>query len=310
MARTRYFPALVALAALLVLTVGPARAATTGNESTMAREIADDINHERAARGLAAIPLDGQYAAGAQRVAESNRDRPCHACHSTEHPSGEIVWWGSNHPSSGSTIWWMGSPPHRALVLAPTATKLGVGVACNGTEHDAVAWIETPASASNPPATPVATKEGTGSRCQGGATTPVTKPAAAATPAATTTTAAGGRRGTATTTAPSNQNGPSTTATAKPRRGSATTRRGADVRRSALPGNSGGGGGGRSRNTVAPRRYAMGSDVEQRFAFRAAAGTRPAPAAGGMGGTGTALLLSTFVAVLLLGRMTHRRRAS
>src|SRR4051812_27012046 len=104
----------------------PAGAAASSNEATMAREIANDINNERAARHLPAIPFDaGAYSTGAQQVAESTRDRPCHACHSTDHPSGEVVWWGSDYGSSGATIWWMGSPPHRALLLAPNATKLG-----------------------------------------------------------------------------------------------------------------------------------------------------------------------------------------
>ena len=291
--RWRYFPALVALAALIVLPVGTARAATTANESTMAREIAQDINQERAARGLAAIPFDaGAYSTGAQRVAERNRDQPCHACHSSDHPSGEVVWWGSDYGSSGATIWWMGSPPHRSLLLAPNATKLGVGVACNGAAHDAVAWIETAAGDPSQPQNPIVTKSGTGTRCGGKTSTPVPSPQGTAPTTATTA-----RRAAAV-----------TTTTARP--ASATTRTTAARRR--------------TTTTAASRRIfaaaaapptpppelqqvgAVASRPETALAFRPTAGSRPVVASG-FGAMGTVVLLGVFVGVLGLGRATHRR---
>lgn len=311
----RSLVALAVAALALTIPVGRARAAASANESTMAREIANDINRERAARGLAAIPFDaGAYSSGAQRVAESNRDRPCHACHSTDHPSGEIVWWGSDYPSSAPTIWWMGSPPHRALVLAPNATKLGVGVACKGTEHDAVAWIETTAAADNPPPTPVATKDGTGSRCKGGSSTPApsgsatTRPAAAASPGATPTTAAAKRSAVA-------GAGPATTVGAG--RTSTTTGRTtttkkptkAAVRRDAVAAAFAGGGGASSSGDA---RSALEPSIRLDPATGrviAASSRRVAAGGGGVGGLGSALLLAAFVGALVVGRFTHRTQA-
>lgn len=159
-----------AVAALVVGGAAPWSAApahAAGNESQMAAEIAGHINAERAARGLSRLPVDGSYSAGAQRVAESNRERSCDACHSTTFPSGEVVYWSSGDPSGAATVWWMGSAGHRALLMAPDATRLGVGVACSGTEYQAVGWIETENPPASVPATPVVTSRSSGSRCQG-----------------------------------------------------------------------------------------------------------------------------------------------
>ena len=263
----------------------------------MAREIAQDINQERAARGLAAIPFDaGAYSAGAQRVAETNRDQPCHACHSSDHPSGEVVWWGSDYGSSGSTIWWMGSPPHRSLLLAPNATKLGVGVACNGAAHDAVAWIETSAGDSSAPQNPVVTKSGTGTRCGGKASTPVTS---APGPAPTTATTA--RRASAVTTTTARAASATTRTTAA--RGRTTTTvasRRIFATAAAQP---------PSAASASPLQSGNGdvSRTDAALAFRPTAGSRPVTAATGFGAMGTIVLLGVFVGVLALGRATHRR---
>ena len=279
--------------------MGPARAAATASESTMAREIAQDINRERAARGLAAIPFDaGAYSAGAQQVAENNRDAPCHACHSTTHPSGEVVWWGSDYGSSGSTIWWMGSPPHRSLLLAPNATKLGVGVACNGAAHDAVAWIETSAGDTNAPPNPVVTKAGTGTRCGGkpSSSTPTT-----ARPATATTTATTARRVTgAVNTTTTARAAVATTRTTAVRRTTTTvsSRRIFAAAASNVPAAP-------SDGTSAQQ--AGSAKVQAALAFQPAVGSRPAAAATGFGAIGTFVLLAVFVGVLALGRATHRR---
>ena len=169
----RLYPALAALALALassaawitVADVVPAAAAES--EGQMAAEIAAQINNERAARGLSRLPVDASYSAGAQRVAESNRARSCDACHSSDHHSGEVVYWDSGGPSGAATVWWMNSAGHRALLLAPNATRLGVGVACSGTEYQAVGWIETPAAAQGPPSTPIVTGSGSGTSCSG-----------------------------------------------------------------------------------------------------------------------------------------------
>ena len=192
--RRRHFPAVVAALALgFSAAWWPAPAAAAGNEGQMAAEMAAHINAERAARGLSRLPVDGSYAAGAQRVAESNRERSCDACHSTSFPSGEVVYWSSGDASGGATVWWMNSPGHRALLMAPDATKLGVGVACSGTEYQAVGWIETENPPSSVPASPIVTSRSSGSRCQGVA--PAAKPTTTVRPSPTTT--AAGRNATA-----------------------------------------------------------------------------------------------------------------
>ena len=160
----------VALAALVLGmgTLWPASPAdAAGNEAQMAAEVAAHINAERAARGLSRLPVDPSYSAGAQRVAESNRERSCDACHSTTFPSGEVVYWSSGDASGAATVWWMNSPGHRALLMAPDATRLGVGIACSGTEYQAVGWIETENPPASVPATPIVTSRTSGSRCSG-----------------------------------------------------------------------------------------------------------------------------------------------
>ena len=309
----RYFPSLL-LAALALLAVlarpAPARAAANSTESTMAREIANDINNERAARHLPAIPFDaGDYSTGAQRVAESNRDTPCHACHSTYHPSGEVVWWGSDYPSSGSVIWWMGSPPHRALLLAPNATKLGVGVACNGTEHDAVAWIETDSEAQAPPPQPVATQPG-GTKCNGtksGSTTNTTsksRPASTPTSAAPTSTVVTGKP----------KAKPTGTTLARVRSNAATPKRtNTSLKPPSISGanpglrQAAGAVNGARRGDLSPF---LAIDTSPRRAI-ALSSEVPRPRTGnGVGRTATAALLAAFAGALVIGRLTHRRRST
>ena len=180
--RKRHFSAVVAALALgLSAAWWPAPVAAAGNEGQMASEIAGHVNAERAARGLSRLPVDGSYSAGAQRVAESNRERSCDACHSTSYPSGEVVYWSSGDASGGATVWWMNSAEHRALLMAPDATRLGIGVACSGTEYQAVGWIETANPPSSVPASPIVTSRSSGSRCKGVA--PASKPTTTVRPA-------------------------------------------------------------------------------------------------------------------------------
>ena len=184
--RRRPFPAvLVALALGSSAAWWPAPAAAAGNEGQMAAQIAAQINAERGARGLSQLPVDGSYSGGAQRVAESNRARSCDACHSTSYPSGEVVYWSSGDASGGATVWWMNSPEHRALLMAPDATRLGIGVACSGTEYQAVGWIETANPPASAPASPIVTSRSSGSRCQGVA--PAAKPTTTVRPSPATT---------------------------------------------------------------------------------------------------------------------------
>ena len=167
MRKRSWLPGIAALALVAGVLWSPAPVAAAGNEGQMAAEIAAHINAERAARGLSRLPVDGSYSAGAQKVAESNRERSCDACHSTTFPSGEVVYWSAGDASGAATVWWMNSPGHRALLMAPDATRLGIGVACSGTEYQAVGWIETDNPPASVPAEPIVSSRSSGSRCQG-----------------------------------------------------------------------------------------------------------------------------------------------
>ena len=310
--RRRHFPLAVAVLVLGMATLWtPAPAAAAGNESQMAAEIAAQINAERAARGLSRLPVDGSYSAGAQRVAESNRERSCDACHSTTFPSGEVVYWNSGDPSGAATVWWMGSPGHRALLMAPDATRLGVGVACSGTEYQAVGWVETENPPASVPASPVVTSRTSGSRCQGVAakTTPTT---ARPSPSSTTPAAArdvsasdadSDRGETAAAQAP--RGGRRTTTTAAPgKRPRSTEEKAASPtrRRASVPAGS--------RRAVintgiapAPEEVLarqLGVELTGRSASPTAAG-------GGLGDLTPAVLVAVFAGSLLAGWATRRR---
>jgi cysteine-rich secretory family protein len=287
------------MTAFAVVAIGSpsrARASASSSEAQMAREIAADINRERAARGLSALAYDTSAAAGAQQVAEHDRDTPCHSCHSGAQPSGEVVYWAYNYPSGGATNWWMNSDPHRNQLMSPDATAIGIGVACNsdGTEFDAAGWVTVHSEPASPK-TPVVTKTTQGSRCApSGRSTPTpTTTAAAASHAATTATSA--RNGAASTTTPT------TTSAASGRRTTTTTTSRSTSLAAARDD-------GQSSPSAAPSLFSSQVALGARGSLRRAAALRAGPASGGdVGGAGTLLLVLTFTGTLAIGVIGRRR---
>jgi hypothetical protein len=196
----------------------------------------------------------------------------------------------------------MGSPPHRALLLAPNATKLGVGVACNGTEHDAVAWIETQTEAQNAPEQPVVTKAGTGTRCNGTSSQPPATSRTTTAPAVAPTTAATSRRVTTTAAGPSPTTKRSKSTTTTSGRRSAT----------AVVNSSDAGGGARQSRVAQPASVAAANPFSAAEVSRAAplllSGSQRPVRAPGLGNAWTIALVAGFIGALLLGRRTHAHR--
>jgi hypothetical protein len=178
----------------------------------------------------------------------------------------------------------MGSPPHRALLLAPNATKLGVGVACNGTEHDAVAWIETQSEAQNSSPTPVVTKSTAGSRCKG----PVSSPATTVT-----------TRAAAATTTLARNAAASTTTTSRPAIRSTTT--------SSVAVAAAATGGTPFQSTSDPPAASAALALQTASGRPIVASSRPLARSRDVGAIGTMVLLMTFVGALLVARTARPR---
>ena len=141
-------------AALLLVTVATpavradsARSAPAAPEGFTARVVAL-TNAERAAVGVPPVAGDPQLTVAAQRYAEVMAETACvgHAC-------GPVPKLGDRAVAAGDTRWgflgenvaagqptperviaaWMASPTHRAVLLNPEFTLLGVGRTTGGT---------------------------------------------------------------------------------------------------------------------------------------------------------------------------------
>jgi uncharacterized protein YkwD len=159
MLRKSPFPlVIVASALLLVITpstatastrnasVTQASAAPAASDAQLAAEVANDINAERAARGLARLGLDSGASGSAHQVAANNVASGCRACHSSAgRPAnaGEMAYSSAPGYASGSaTYWWMRSSGHRDILLDADARSLAVGVACGADGHyEAIARV-------------------------------------------------------------------------------------------------------------------------------------------------------------------------
>jgi hypothetical protein len=116
--------------------VAPA-GAVTSSEATIAGQVLDFANRERAARGLPALSVDGYASEKAQQHAEYMRSRGS-LSHRTDLSS---VY--ANYPTAGQNVGqtpdgsgdlhrlWMGSSTHRRNILQPGFDATGVGVACD-----------------------------------------------------------------------------------------------------------------------------------------------------------------------------------
>lgn len=119
------FPGLV-LGLSLVLILGFQAAALAADEGTLV----DLVNQERQANGLAPLSYSPDLNNGASLQAQENAACQC-ASHGGQHyASAENV---AVSPSASDAFQqWLGSSPHRANMLNPSYTQLGVGYAIGG----------------------------------------------------------------------------------------------------------------------------------------------------------------------------------
>lgn len=109
----------------LVLTPGVAAGV---NDEAVGRQLLNELNAERAARGVAGLGWDGAVAAASSSWAgQIHREGVLR--HSGA-PRAEIIGTGAR--TGQITRAWMSSPPHRRLLLDPNMRVAGVGVSCDG----------------------------------------------------------------------------------------------------------------------------------------------------------------------------------
>lgn len=101
-------------------------------DPTCASDVLTCVNEARAANGIAPLAanptLDGAAQSCADRMAASGQ-----MTHSTDHPAG-FSWWGENIAQgygSAAAVFagWMGSEGHRANILNPAYSQMGIGYA-------------------------------------------------------------------------------------------------------------------------------------------------------------------------------------
>ena len=112
---------------------------------SVSREVANRINALRVQHGLRPLTLDGrlEQAGRAQSSAMMSRrvlshgnpdgrtrlTRLCARMHART--IGETIGWiryrSPGKQAAGIVRWWMRSPPHRAVLMSPTFTRIGVG---------------------------------------------------------------------------------------------------------------------------------------------------------------------------------------
>jgi uncharacterized protein YkwD len=146
--------------------IHPGTAGAQGAEPALSRQIHAELNAERTARGLPALPFDGGAAASstafAQRLHSAGR-----LSHSGS-AQAEIVGAGSR--TGQVTDAWMRSANHRRFVVDPNLASVGVGVSCDGagrmwvvaqfTRHDPQRLAPRSSAAS-----PRAVRAGSGGTC-------------------------------------------------------------------------------------------------------------------------------------------------
>ena len=114
-------------AGLAVSPVTPADAAMSSQESTLAGEFLQQLNAERAARGIAPLIQDSSLSSGALSWADTIAGRQT-LVHSGA-PVAEIIGYGGRTGSISQA--WMKSSSHRNLIVDPNLGYAGVGVACD-----------------------------------------------------------------------------------------------------------------------------------------------------------------------------------
>ncbi|MEX2653742.1 MAG: S-layer homology domain-containing protein [Acidimicrobiia bacterium] len=127
----------VALTALMLAMAMPLASAAAADPVTVENEFVALINRERTSRGLSALSTHSDLVAGARQQADAIRDAG-HLFHNPDLASvttgwiklGENVGYGGTVSALHAAF--MNSPSHRANVLDPVYTHVGVGVVIEG----------------------------------------------------------------------------------------------------------------------------------------------------------------------------------
>ena len=123
---------MIALVLVLLLTLGAAQAATL--ETANAQSVVNQVNRERAARGLSALRIDPALTAAAQIRAREIVERFSHTRpDGTKWSTVSSIAYGENIAKGQRTVdrvmaAWMSSSGHRANILR--ASYGSIGVAC------------------------------------------------------------------------------------------------------------------------------------------------------------------------------------
>ena len=123
---------MLALVLVLLLTLGAAQAATL--ETANAQSVVNQVNRERAARGLSALRIDPALTAAAQIRAREIVERFSHTRpDGTKWSTVSSIAYGENIAKGQRTVdrvmaAWMSSSGHRANILR--ASYGSIGVAC------------------------------------------------------------------------------------------------------------------------------------------------------------------------------------
>src|SRR5919199_1198332 len=151
----RWFVVTLCVAILLSLQVGVAAAAPQ-DAADFAARILDLTNAERQKAGLAPLVANPQLAAAAQTYSQVLASTGCF-----EHTCGPLPNFADRDAQAGYTGWtaigeniaagypspesvvagWMASPGHRANILSPNFTEMGVGVV-TGADKLGTYWAE------------------------------------------------------------------------------------------------------------------------------------------------------------------------
>jgi len=113
----------------------PAAPAPAPPSATCTNDVLTCVNLARSARGLSPLAANGTLTAAAQSCAE-RMAASGKMTHSAGPPAG-FSTWGENiavgYPSASSVFdAWMGSDGHRANILNPSYTRMGMGYVASG----------------------------------------------------------------------------------------------------------------------------------------------------------------------------------
>jgi uncharacterized protein YkwD len=139
-----------------IFAVAPAaEAAGTASKTSMATTLLRAVNHTRAAHGLRALRIDARLvrAARSHSVEMLRGNYFSHgdfhgrmvAFHVPGPTAGENLAWGNGEYATPATVIadWLASPEHRANLLRPGWTRIGIGLAQGTFLGNAAATIVT-----------------------------------------------------------------------------------------------------------------------------------------------------------------------